>query len=433
MAQLLRYKVGGLPMTTLRNNPDASASMGEAISSRLTRLAALTDEGGALTRLYLSPAHRKAAELIIRWLREADMSAEIDSAGNVVGRYEADRSGARTLILGSHIDTVRQAGSYDGNLGVVTAIEIVDRLRRQGRRLPFAVEVVAFGDEEGVRFPSTLGGSRALAGLFDVGILDERDAEGISRREALVAFGCDPAQIAAEARPLESIIGYVEVHIEQGPVLESENRPVGVVTAINGASRGEVRIVGESAHAGATPMPLRRDALAAAAVMISAIESRARAESELVATVGRLEIAHPAANTVPGAASFTLDVRAPCDAVRKAAVRDIVDGVAEIARSRGVRAAVDVGYDAPSSISDPVLSDGLVASIEQLGLTARRLPSGAGHDAMAFCGRIPFAMLFVRCRGGVSHNPAEYAAPEDIDTGARVLLEFVEHLARANS
>ena len=317
---------------------------------------------------------------------------------------------------------------YDGNLGVVTAIEVVDRLRKQGGWLPFAVEVVAFGDEEGVRFPSTLGGSRALAGLFDEATLDERDEEGISRREALAAFGCDPTLIAAEARPLENLIGYVEVHIEQGPVLEYENRPVGVVTAISGASRGEVRIVGESAHAGATPMPLRRDALAAAAVMISAIERRAQAEPELVATVGRLEIAHPAANTVPGAARFTLDVRAPDDAVRKAAVRDIGDSVAEIARLRGVQAEIEVGYEAPSSLSDPALSDGLAASIERLGLTVRRLSSGAGHDAMAFRGRIPFAMLFVRCRGGVSHNPAEYAAPEDVDIGAKVLLDFVERL-----
>ncbi len=420
-------------MTEGRTNPDASASMGDSISARLTRLAAFSDEEGAVTRLYLGAAHRKAADLVMQWMRDAGMSARIDSVGNVVGRYEADRPHARTLILGSHIDTVRRAGSYDGTLGVITAIEIVDRLRRQGRRMSFAIEVVAFGDEEGVRFPSTLGGARALAGLFDEATLNERDPEGISRREALVAFGCDPQRIAGEARPPENIVGYVEVHIEQGPVLESENRPVGVVTAISGASRGEIRILGESAHAGATPMPLRRDGLAAAAVMISAIESRARTAPDLVATVGRLEIAHPAVNTVPGAVSFTLDVRSPDDAVRKAAVRDIIENVAEIARSRSVQAAVEVTYEAPSSRCDPALSDALAASMERLGLAARRLPSGAGHDAMAFSGRIPFAMLFVRCRGGVSHNPAEYAAPEDIDIGARVLLDFVEQLAPVNS
>jgi allantoate deiminase len=421
--------MGFLAMTRPPPSLDASVSMGEAISTRLASLEALSDEDGSLTRLYLSPAHRKAADLIIRWMREAGMSARIDSVGNVVGRYEAEPPHGKTLILGSHIDTVRQAGSYDGNLGVVTAIEIVDCLRKEGRRLAFAVEVVAFGDEEGVRFPSTLGGSRALAGLFDETTLEERDVEGISRREALLAFGCDPTRIAAEARLPEDVIGYVEVHIEQGPVLESENRPVGVVTAISGASRGEVRIVGESAHAGATPMPLRRDALAAAAVMILAIEQRAQSEPDLVATVGRLEIANPAVNTVPGAAPFTLDVRAPDDAVRKAAVRDIMNSVAEVGRLRGVRAEVEMGYEAPSSPSDPALSDGLAKSIERLGLTARRLPSGAGHDAMAFRGRIPFAMLFVRCRGGVSHNPTEYAAPADIEMGARVLLEFVRHLA----
>ena len=216
-------------------------------------------------------------------------------------------------------------------------------------------------------------------------------------------------------------------------MLEAENRAVGVVTAISGASRGKVSVAGESAHAGATPMPLRRDALAAAAVMISAIESRARAEPDLVATVGRLEIAHPAANTVPGSVSFTLDVRAPDDAVRNTAVRDITGSIAETARSRGVRAEIEMGYEAPSSLCDPALSRALANSVQRLGLETRRLPSGAGHDAMAFRGRIPFAMLFVRCRGGVSHNPAEYAAPEDIDTGARVLLDFIRTLSPDNS
>lgn len=407
--------------------------MGESICDRLETLASLSDDEGALTRLYLSPAHRKAADLVMQWMREAGMTARIDPVGSVIGRYEADRPNARMLILGSHIDTVRRAGLYDGNLGVVTAIEVVRRLHDQKRRLSFAIEVAAFGDEEGVRFQSTLGGSRALAGLFDDAILNERDADGVSRREALVAFGCDPTRVADEARSPDATIGYVEVHIEQGPVLEAENLPVGVVTAISGASRGEVRLVGESAHAGATPMPLRHDALAAAAVMISAVESRAKAEPNLVATVGRLEIAHAATNTVPGAVTFTLDIRAPDDAARKAAVRDIRENVAEVARARGVQAQVDVGYDAPSSLSHPALCDGLAASIERLGLAARRLPSGAGHDAMAFRGRIPFSMLFVRCRGGVSHNPAEYAAPQDIDVGANVLLDFVEHLSPAGS
>ena len=410
--------------------PDA---WGQAIAARLTQLAAVSDDDGALTRLYLSPAHRRAAELVMTWMREAGMSARIDAIGNVVGRREADRPAAKTLILGSHIDTVRGAGAYDGNLGVVTAIEVVAALREERRPLPFAIEVVAFGDEEGVRFASALGGSRALAGVFDAAILDERDAEGISRREALVAFGCDPDRIAKEARAFESVLGYVEAHIEQGPVLEAENLPVGVVTGISGASRGVVRIFGESAHAGTTPMPLRHDALVAAGLMISAVEGRARLDPDLVATVGRLEIAHAAANTIPGAVSFTLDIRAPDDEVRRTAAGDIVARIEQIAKTRGLQAQVVLDYEAPFARCDPALSQALTASVERMGLTVRRLPSGAGHDAMAFRNRLPFAMLFVRCKGGVSHNPNEYASPQDIDVGARVLLDFIGRLASATT
>ena len=420
-------------MTGPQETHDEADSMGAAIVDRLTKLAVVSDEEAGLTRLYLSPAHRKAADLVLQWMRDAGMSARIDAVGSVIGRYEADRLNAKTLILGSHIDTVRRAGAYDGNLGVAIAIEVIRRLHAEGRRAPVAIEVAAFGDEEGVRFPSTLGGSRALAGRFDPAILEERDAEGISRREALIAFGCDPTRIVEEARHPQDVVGYVEAHIEQGPVLEAENRPVGIVTAINGASRGEVQLTGESGHAGAVPMSLRRDALAAAAAMVSAVESRAAMDQDLVATVGRLEIAHPATNTIPGSVAFTLDIRSPDDRARKAAVRDIADRVEEIARGRGVRARIDIRYEATACRSDLYLSDALAAAVKRLGLAERRLPSGAGHDAMAFDGHIPIAMLFVRCRGGVSHDPAEYAAPDDIEIGARVLLDFIDHLAPANA
>jgi allantoate deiminase len=414
-------------VAAMKDQP-APPAMGEAIAARLRRLAAISDEDGALTRLYLSPAHRQAADLVMNWMREAGLSARVDAVGNVVGRVEAERPGAKTLILGSHIDTVRGAGAYDGNLGVVTAIEVVSALRELRRPLPFAIEIVAFGDEEGVRFPSALGGSRALAGAFDPAILDERDADGVSRREALIAFGCDPRGIAQEARKLGDLIGYVEVHIEQGPVLEAENRPVGVVTGISGASRGIVRVEGESAHAGTTPMPLRRDALVAAGLMVSAVEGRARREPDLVATIGRLEIDHAAANTIPGAVSFSLDIRAPDDETRRDATRDIIASIEQIAGARGLRAQVEIGYEAPCAHCDPALSRALAASVERMGLELRRLPSGAGHDAMAFRERIPFAMLFVRCKAGLSHNPGEYASPHDIDVGARVLLDFITRL-----
>lgn len=418
----------GLPAMNRPQSPTPGA-MGEAIVGRLAELAKLTDEDGALTRLYLSPAHRSAANVVMRWMRAAGMSARIDAVGDVVGRYEADRAGAKTLLLGSHIDTVRDAGKYDGNLGVVAAIEIVATLHRTGRRAPFAIEVVAFGDEEGVRFPSALGGARALAGLFDPATLDERDALGVSRREALEAFGCDAANIRAETRTLDDLLGYIELHIEQGPVLEVEQLPLGIVSAINGASRGRITVIGESAHAGAVPMKLRHDALTAAAEMELAVERRALAETDLVATIGQLEISHPATNTIPGAVAFTLDVRAPEDATRKSAVADIVREIEAIARRRGLTARAEIGYEAPAAPCDAMLSTRLAGALCRLGLPVRRMPSGAGHDPMGFGGRIPFAMLFVRCRGGVSHNPAEYASPEDIDIGARTLLEFVEQLA----
>jgi allantoate deiminase len=265
---------------------------GAEIAARLAALATISDDATGLTRLYLSPAHRRAVDLVLAWMRDAGMSAELDATGTVTGHYPGTRDDAPVLILGSHIDTVRNAGHYDGNLGVVAAIAVVADLARRGLRMPFAIDVVAFGDEEGVRFQSTLGGSRALAGTFDLAILDERDADGQSRREALVAFGCDPGAIPALARKPGSVLGYVEMHIEQGPVLDSENLPVGIVTAINGATRGSIELTGVSGHAGTVPMALRQDALAGAADIILAVEALAKGRSDLVATVGQINVAN---------------------------------------------------------------------------------------------------------------------------------------------
>ena len=313
---------------------------GEAISARIDALAALSCDPGKLTRLYLTPSHRRAADLVLQWMLEAGMTALVDAVGNVIGRYEGAWSDAPALLLGSHIDTVRDAGKFDGNLGVVTAIAVVAKLQASGQRLPFAIEVVAFGDEEGVRFASTLGGSRALAGTFDAALLDETDVDGQSRRQALIAFGCDPTKLAADARDPTQTLGYVEVHIEQGPVLEAKDLPLGVVTAINGARRGTVTIAGVSGHAGTVPMSMRRDALAAAAEMILAVERIGAGNNDSVATVGRLEIANAGTNTVPGQVSFSLDIRSPVDARREAAAKKIERAIAEIATRRHVTAAV---------------------------------------------------------------------------------------------
>jgi allantoate deiminase len=405
-----------------------SPPFGEAISGRLAELAALSDEPGRLTRLYLSPAHRRAVDLVSYWMRDAGMSVRLDPLASVVGRYEARDGDTRTLLLGSHIDSVRNAGRFDGPLGVVTAIEVVKAAYKSGRRYPFAIEVVAFGDEEGVRFATTLGGSRALAGTFDENALDELDESAISRREALTAFGCDPARIAAEKRRPERILGYVEVHIEQGPVLEKEGLPLGIVTTIDGVTRATIDVEGTAGHAGTVPMAMRHDALAAAAEMLLAVEERARRQPGLVATVGKLEVPRSAPNTIPGRVRFSLDLRGPIDAERVRAVDDIQSTMGAIAARRGVSVRMTAGHQAPAAHCDAKLSQLLAAAAASCGATPRRMPSGAGHDAMAFDKIIPFAMLFVRCRGGVSHNPDEYASPADIDIAARVLSAFLDRI-----
>jgi allantoate deiminase len=403
--------------------------LGEAIAARLIELAAVSDEPGRLTRLYLGPGHRKAADLVSGWMREAGMAVRIDAAGNVVGRLKARDGGSRTLMLGSHIDTVRDAGRFDGALGVVTAIEVVKAAFKSGKRFPFAIEVIAFGDEEGVRFASTLGGAKALAGRFDMKALDEIGEDGISRRQALAAFGSDPSRLREEALSPDHALGYVEVHIEQGPVLEKEGLPVGIVTAIDGITRGTVEVEGVAGHAGTVPMPMRHDALAAAAEMLLAIEGRARARSNLVATVGKMEVPESAANTIPGKARFTLDIRSPSDEERTGAVGDIENLFAAIAQRRGVTVKLSIGHEVPAALCDQRLSEQMAQAVDALGVAPRRLPSGAGHDAMAFDRLIPFARLFVRCRAGVSHNPAEFASPADIDIAARVLLNFLDRIA----
>lgn len=399
---------------------------GAAITARLKELAAFTDVPGELTRLTLTPAHKRAAAQVSYWMREAGLAqVHMDATGSIVGRYPADRANAKTLLLGSHIDTVRNAGIYDGNLGVMTAIAAVEALNAGGIRLPFAIEVAAFADEEGVRFLSTLTSSRAMAGLFDPKCLEDMDAQGISRAEALRSFGAPVDRVADCRRDPGEMLGYVEVHIEQGPVLAAADAPLGIVTGIAGASRGHVRVKGEAGHSGTLPMAMRHDALAAAAEMILAVEARGRADGgDLVATVGTLAIAGGAVNVVPGEVLFSLDVRALNDDLRRVAVADIRAAVADIAARRGVRASVDIGHEVPAAPCHGPLKERMAQVVEGLGLKAVRLPSGAGHDAMVFRGVMPMAMLFVRSENG-SHNPREYASPADIGRAAEALYAFL--------
>jgi allantoate deiminase len=407
--------------------PAADLRFGPALMARLDALARFTDEPGRLTRLYLSPAHAGAAAQVLAWMREAGMEAGLDAAASVVGRYEAAEPGRPALLLGSHIDTVRDAGRYDGALGVLAAIEAVGALHAAGERLPFAVEVLAFGDEEGVRFPVTLTGSSAAAGTLEAGALDAVDADGVSLRDALRRFGCDPDGIPALRRGSRDALAYVELHIEQGPVLEAEGLPVGVVTAINGASRTAIEVAGAAGHAGTVPMALRRDALAAAAEMVLRVEREALASRDIVATVGRLEVSPGAVNVIPGAVAFTMDVRGPRDPARRDAVARLRGDLAAIAARRGVAVRVERTYETAAASCDAALIRQLEAAVARAGVRPLRLPSGAGHDGLAMQALCPIGMLFVRCAGGISHNPAESVTVQDADLAVRVLLDFLRH------
>jgi allantoate deiminase len=396
------------------------------IVARLHELNELSDDEAGLTRLTLSPAHKRAVDRVSCWMQEAGLATRLDGAATLVGRQEALKPNAKTLLLGSHIDSVRNGGMYDGPLGIVIAIEALDRLRARGVKLPFAVEVLAFGDEEGVRFSTSLTGSRAVAGVFDETALETRDAAGISRREALVAFGCDPSSIAREARDPAGVLGYLEVHIEQGPVLEVKGLALGVVTAINGDSRGEIVVTGAAGHSGTLPMRMRKDAAAAGAEIVLAVEEIGAGKPDLVATIGRFEIRNSAVNVVPGNATLSIDVRSSRDEDRAAAVEEIAARVQEIASRRSVKAQMSINYDMPAAPCDSGMMDALERALVRCGHEAFRLPSGAGHDAMSFRDRTPHAMLFVRCRGGVSHRPDEFASEADIASALAVLEDFIE-------
>jgi allantoate deiminase len=395
------------------------------ICRRIDELATLSQDPARLTRIFLSPEHRLANALVMGWMRAAGMAAHVDAIGNVVGRYEGTTPGLPALLLGSHLDTVEDAGRYDGMLGVVTAIACVDALNRANRRLPFAIEIVGFGDEEGVRFGVTMLGSRAVAGTFDPDSLQKTDAQGIAMADALRDFGLDAAAIGTAARRREEFLAYVELHIEQGPVLEARNLAVGCVTSIAGATRLEVTVTGEAGHAGTVPMSARRDALAAAAECILAIERRCALEEGLVGTVGRIAARPGAINVIAGQVQFTIDTRAPDDAQRERCVEDLLAEMAAIAARRGVGIAARRIHQLPATPCAPWLMGRIDRAIAAEGIAPFRLSSGAGHDGMAMQQVADIGMIFVRCAGGISHNPAESATPEDIGAGARVLMNLI--------
>jgi allantoate deiminase len=405
-----------------------SSALGVEIVGRIDQLAAISETPEHLARIFLTPEHRAAADLLLSWMRSAGMAAHLDAIGNVCGRYEGERPGLPCLMLGSHYDTVRDAGKWDGPLGLITAICCVGDLHRRGRRLPFAIEVTGFADEEGVRFASTLLGSRAVAGTFVESVLGTRDEAGMTMRDALTQFGLDPDHIGAAARAPSELLAYVELHIEQGPVLEALKLPVGVVTAIAGATRLAASLTGMAGHAGTVPMLLRRDALAGAAECIVEIEEFCRTDQDgLVGTVGYIHAMPGATNVIPGQASFTIDIRAPTDAHRKLAVADIVRRIENIAKRRKLVLQLDVTHENRTVPCAPWLKSQVAEAVVAEGYRAFELPSGAGHDGMAMIDIADVGMIFVRCRGGISHHPDEHVEPADADAGARVLLRLIEN------
>ena len=398
----------------------------QRIWDRCETLGRISELPGGLTRIFLSSEQRLANELVLGWMREAGMAARLDGIGNVVGRYEGERPGMPCLMLGSHLDTVRDAGKYDGMLGVIAALECVAALNANGRRLPFAIEVLGFADEEGVRFNATLLGSRAVAGTFRPEVLGAADRNGVTMREALERFGLNPDAIQKAARRRGDVLAYAELHIEQGPVLEAEGLPVGVVSGIYGANRYTVEAEGMAGHAGTVPMTLRQDSLAAAAECVLAVERICGRARDLVGTVGRIEALPGAVNVIPGKARFTLDVRALIDSLRREAVLDLLAEFESIGRRRGVRIKATKVHEGDTAACAPWLMEQVAGAIEAEGLRVRELPSGAGHDGMAMIDLAPICMLFVRCEKGISHNPAEAITIADVDTAARVFLRFVE-------
>ncbi|MBV9820593.1 MAG: allantoate amidohydrolase [Solirubrobacterales bacterium] len=401
-------------------------SYAAAVLERCEELAAFSEEAGRLTRRFATPALRQAGEAVRSWMEAAGMTVRRDAIGNVIGRL--GDPGRRTLLIGSHLDTVRDAGRYDGMLGVLVAIACLERLRDEERSLPYAVEVLAFADEEGVRFGTGYLASSVVAGCFDAADLERRDGEGVILSDALRAFGGDPDGLLGARRDPTDLIGYYEVHIEQGPVLEGDGAPLGVVTAIAGQTGGQVVFTGEAGHAGTVPMALRRDALGAAAEFVSALEALARDRDGVVATVGTVEVEPGARNVIPGRVVLSLDVRHPLDSVRESVLTRLRERAGAVAGARGVGVEWQLGKGVGAVETSARLTALLAEAVSMSGHPVVRLPSGAGHDAVMLSRIAPIAMLFVRCAGGISHNPAEAVTVEDVAAAIEATTRFLELL-----
>ena len=427
LAECLR-QIGRIAEMRLNDVFGFTPQLGQTMMAWCEQLACFSDDADALTCAYMTDSHQKTAAQIMALMRSAGMHAHIDALGNVVGRYVSDLAGAKTLMTGSHYDTVRNGGKYDGREGILLPIAVVQHLHERGEKLPFHFEIIAFAEEEGVRFKSTFLGSTAVTNRFDMALLDQRDADGVTMRAALQAAGHDEAGIAAIARNPADVLGFIEIHIEQGPVLLQHDLPVGIVTSIAGSCRYLLELRGVASHAGTTPMDMRRDAATAAAELVLLVEQRCANRGSLVGTVGQLQVPNGSVNVIAGRCQLSLDIRAADDATRDAAVADILDGAAAICARRGIELTTQLLVRAAAAPCAPWLMQQLSEATARAGVTPFNLPSGAGHDAMAMAAMTDVAMLFTRCgNGGISHNPLEVMTADDAEISAQVLLDFLRH------
>jgi len=404
-------------------------ALAKTVMNWCDQLAAISSNPDNISRFYLTPEHKRCNEQVAQWMQDAGMDTWVDAAGNLCGRYEAQDTCAKTLLLASHLDSIPNAGAYDGILGVLVAIAAVKELHEKNTYLPFAIEVIGFGDEEGTRFGSTLLGSRAVAGTWNPDWWQLKDRAGISLQQAFIDFGLDPDNIKSAARDPDDILAYLEVHIEQGPVLEDENLALGIVTSIAGARRFSIDLAGYAGHAGTVPMNMRKDALVGAALGIALVENIAK-EFNVVATVGKISCGPGAVNVIPGHASFTIDIRSGDDHLRDQAFAKIQHELDLICESRSLSASWQEIHNAPAVVCADWVQELQASVLCDMGVTPYQLMSGAGHDAMALAEICDVAMYFVRCKGGVSHHPDESVTEADVALSIEALSRTLEKLSQ---
>ncbi|MCV2872714.1 Zn-dependent hydrolase [Defluviimonas sp. WL0050] len=404
---------------------------GARAESLLNELATCSEPGPGVTRLPFTPEHRAAIDLLQMHMEAVGLTVALDHAGTLIGRLEGP-PGSKTLLMGSHQDSVREGGAYDGIMGVVLPLLALAKLRSDGINLPFTVEILAFADEEGVRFPTALIGSRALAGTFDAAVLTMTDSQGVTLQEAMTGFGLNPEVVGTLVRNPDDVLGFVETHIEQGPVLERDDQPLGVVTAICGIERHQIEITGETGHAGTLPMSGRRDALVTAAAIVTEVDRLGQTTPDLRATVGALTVEPNVVNAVPRRVTMTAEFRSPDDASRYAAGEALHNFMQKLSTDRRTAIKAKKTYSQIAQPCDNSLSAQLAAAAKKFGASGLVLPSGATHDASAMADLCLITMLFVRCRDGVSHTPEEFATKDDMGAGILALTSFLTELDHYN-